>query len=276
MAEIKAAEVAKLRKMTGAGMMDCKKALKEADGDFEKAVEYIRERGQAIASKRAEREAAEGAVIAKVSEDGKKGALISLNCETDFVAKNEDFVKLAYAIVDKALETNTDNIDALKELDIDGIKIGDKVLEQSGVIGEKIELAQLQTVDAEAVVAYIHPGNKLAALVGFTKAGIDTQVYKDVAMQVAAMDPVAVSKDEVPQEVKDEEFKIGREQARLEGKPEKILDKIAEGRLNKFFKERTLLQQDFVKDGKMSVEQYLQAQDKDLTVTTFKRFTLNS
>ncbi|MCF8371816.1 MAG: translation elongation factor Ts [Bacteroidales bacterium] len=275
MAEIKAADVAKLRKMTGAGMMDCKKALIEGDGDFGKAVEYIRERGQAIANKRADREASEGCVIAKASQDGKLCVLISLNCETDFVAKNEDFVKLAYAIADTALENNPANLDELKELQIDGIKIGDRVLEQTGIIGEKIELSYFDKIEAAAVVAYIHPGNKLATTVGFNLAGIDMQVYKDIAMQIAAMDPVSISKDEVPQDVRDEEFKIGREAARLEGKPEAMLDKIAEGRLNKFFKERTLLAQDFVKDNKMSVDQYLKSQNKELTVTAFRRFTLN-
>lgn len=275
MAEIKAADVAKLRKMTGAGMMDCKTALKEADGDFDKAIEYIRERGQAIANKRADREASEGAVIAKASADGKHGAIISLNCETDFVAKNEDFVKLANAIVDKALDANPANLDELKELQLDGVKIGDKVLEQTGIIGEKIELSYFDKIEADTCVAYIHPGNKLATVVGFNKAGIDAQVYKDIAMQIAAMDPVGISKDDVPQSVRDEEFKIGREAARLEGKPEAMLDKIAEGRLNKFFKDRTLLAQDFVKDSKMNVDQYLKSQYKELTVTAFRRFTLN-
>lgn len=275
MAEIKAADVAKLRKMTGAGMMDCKKALIEGDGDFGKAIEYIRERGQAIANKRADREASEGAVIAKASQDGKLCVLVSLNCETDFVAKNEDFVKLAYAIADTALQNNPANLDELKEMQVDGIKISDRVMEQTGIIGEKIELSYFDKIEAAAVVAYIHPGNKLATAVGFNIAGIDAQVYKDIAMQIAAMDPVSISKDEVPQEIRDEEFKIGREAARLEGKPEAMLDKIAEGRLNKFFKERTLLAQDFVKDSKMNVDQYLKSQNKELTVTAFRRFTLN-
>ncbi len=275
MADIKAADVAKLRKMTGAGMMDCKKALKEADGDFEKAIEYIRERGMAIANKRADREATEGAVIAKASSKKFEAAIVSVKCETDFVAKNEDFVNFTTSLVDLALEKNPTNIDELSALELDGASVTDKVAEQSGIIGEKIELGYYERIEAETTVAYIHPGNKLAAVVGFNVAGIDEQVYKDVAMQIAAMDPVAINKDEVPAEIRDEEFKIGREQARLEGKPEKILDKIAEGRLNKFFKERTLLSQDFVKDSKMSVDQYLKSFNKDLTVTTFKRFTLN-
>jgi elongation factor Ts len=276
MADIKAADVAKLRKMTGAGMMDCKKALKEADGDFNKAIEIIREKGQAIANKRADRDATEGAVIAKISDDGKLAAIVSLNCETDFVAKNDSFVQLATAIADVALANNPANLDELKELNVEGMKIAEKVMEQTGVIGEKIELAYFDKITAEQVVAYIHPGNKLATVAGFNVAGMDTQIYRDVAMQIAAMDPVALSKEDVPQTIQDEEFKIGREQARLEGKPEKILDKIAEGRLNKFFKERTLLNQEFVKDNKKTIAQYLKEQNGDLTVTSFKRFTLNA
>ncbi len=276
MADIKAKDVARLRKMTGAGMMDCKNALKEADGDFDKAVEFIRERGQAIANKRAGREATEGAVLAKVNDANNHGVVISLNCETDFVAKNDDFVKFAYSIADLALNNKVNSVDELNALTIDGKKVGDKIIEQSGVIGEKLELGFFKNIDAEKVVAYIHPGNKLATLVGFNQAGIDTQIGKDIAMQVAAMDPVAVDKEDVPAEVRDEEFKIGREQARLEGKPEQILDKIAEGRLNKFFKENTLMNQDFVKESKMTVRQYLANQDKDLKVTEFLRFTLNS
>jgi elongation factor Ts len=275
MSEIKAADVAKLRKMTGAGMMDCKVALAEANGDFDKAVEYIRERGQAIANKRADREASEGAVIAKISDCGKTGAIISLNCETDFVAKNNDFVKLAHAICDLAIANKPASLDELKELSLNGTKIADKVIEQSGVIGEKIELSYFEKIEAEQVIAYIHPGNKLATLAGFNVSGMDMQVYKDVAMQIAAMDPVAIDKDDVSEKIREEEFKIGREAARLEGKPENMLDKIAEGKLQKFYKERTLLNQEFVKDNKLSVGQYLKTNHKDLTVTSFKRFTLN-
>jgi len=275
MADIKAKDVAKLRKMTGAGMMDCKNALKEADGDFDKAVEFIRERGMAIANKRADRDASEGAVLSKVNKDENKGVLISLNCETDFVAKNDDFVKFAFSIVDIALDNNVNSVEELNELIIDGKKVGDKIIEQSGIIGEKLEIGYFGAINAEKVVGYIHSGNMLATLVGFNQ-DIDTQIGRDVAMQVAAMDPVAIDKDDVSKEVRENEFKIGREQARLEGKPEKILDKIAEGRLNKFFKENTLMNQDFVKESKMTVRQHLQNQNKDLNVTEFKRFTLNS
>ncbi|MEA3443468.1 MAG: translation elongation factor Ts [Bacteroidota bacterium] len=274
MADIKAAEVAKLRKMTGAGMMDCKKALKEAEGDFDKAIEYIRERGMAIANKRADREATEGVVMAKVSSDNKLAAIVSLNCETDFVAKNEDFKNFVLSIINLALAKSPSNLEELKALELDGKTVDEKVTERSGITGEKMELAYFDSIKAESVISYIHMGNKLATIAGFNVAGLDAQIYKDVAMQIAAMDPVAISKDEISAKVRDDEFKIGREQARLEGKPEKILDKIAEGRLNKFFKERTLLSQDFVKDNKITVDQYLKSQNKDLTVTSFKRFSI--
>lgn len=271
--QIKAAEVAKLRKATGAGMMDCKNALQEANGDFDKAVEIIREKGKAIANKRADREASEGAVLAKT--DDKNGAIIVLNCETDFVAKNENFVAFAKTILDIAVNEKPEDLNALKELKIDGKTISDTVVEQIGVIGEKLELSYYEKINAENAVAYIHPGNRLATIVGFNQADVEEQVAKDVAMQVAAMDPVAIDKDNVAQEIVDEELKIAREKARLEGKPEELLDKIAMGRLGKFFKESTLLNQAFIKDSKKSVKQYLQESNKDLTVTVFKRFTLN-
>lgn len=275
MAEVTAADVAKLRKATGAGMMDCKNALVESNGDFEKAIELIRERGKAIANKRADREAGEGAALAKVNATGNHGAMVVLNCETDFVAKNNDFVALATSILDVAIEKKPADLEALKALEINGRKIGDLVMDQSGVTGEKFELSFYDKVDAAKVVAYIHPGNKLATLVGLNKADVETQVGKDVAMQIAAMSPVAVDKENVSEELRKKEFEIGREQARLEGKPENMLDKIAEGKVQKFFKESTLLNQDFVKDGKMTVRQYLQSVNKELTVTSFKRVSLN-
>ena len=274
MSEVKAADVAKLRKATGAGMMDCKNALVESNGDFEKAIELIRERGKAIANKRADRDAGEGVVLAKST--GGFGAIVVLNCETDFVAKNNDFVALTQSILDKALEKNPADLEALKALEINGRKISDLVMDQSGVTGEKFELSFYDKVEAAKVVAYIHPGNKLATLVGLNKADVDTQVGKDVAMQVAAMSPVSVDKDDVPETVRQKEFEIGREQARLEGKPENMLDKIAEGKVQKFYKESTLLNQDFVKDNKLTIRQYLQSISKDLTVTGFKRFSLNA
>ncbi len=275
MAGISASDVAKLRKMTGAGMMDCKNALTDADGDFNKAVEFIRERGKAIANKRTDREAKEGVVLSKISDCGKFGALIILNCETDFVAKNDDFVAFAFRILDLAVENRPANLEELLALNMANQSLSEKVIEQSGIIGEKIELAHYQFVADEQVMAYIHSGNRLATLAAFNVAAVDEQLYKDVVMQIAAMDPVAIDKGDVSQEIRDEEFKIGREQARLEGKPEQILDKIAEGRLNKFFTEKTLLNQEFIKDNKMNVGEYLKAANKDLTVTAMVRCTLN-
>lgn len=272
MADIKAADVQKLRKATGAGMMDCKKALQEAEGDFEKAVEIIRKKGQAIASKRADREAGEGNVQAKVA--GNYGAIISLNCETDFVAKNEDFVKFASSILDLAVAEKPADLEALKGLRMGGKTVEEAVVEQSGTIGEKLELGYFDSIEAEKVQAYNHFGNNLATLVGFNKADVEEQVAKDVAMQIAAMSPVAVDKDDVPAEVIAQERKIGREKALDEGKPENIVDRIAEGMVNKFLKENTLLNQEFTKDSKKTVGQYLKEADKDLKVTGFKRFSV--
>ncbi|MCE5345252.1 MAG: translation elongation factor Ts [Bacteroidales bacterium] len=275
MAVINAADVAKLRRVTLAGMMDCKKALEESEGNFDKAIEIIREKGQAVANKRADREATEGAVLARVSSNGKMGAMIVLSSETDFVAQNANFLTLANNILDIAIEKNPADLEELKSLPLDGVKIEEKVVQFVGIIGEKIELSYCERIEAAYVQAYIHPGNKLASLVGFTKAGADVQVYKDVAMQVAAMNPVSVDKDSVPEKIIAQELEIGREQARNDGKPEEMLDKIAQGKLNKFFKESTLLNQEFIKDNKITIKQYLQSVDKDLSVTGFKRFTLN-
>jgi elongation factor Ts len=270
------ADVVKLRKVTGAGMMDCKGALADADGNFERAVEIIREKGKLVANKRADRDAAEGVVLAKVSDDKKTGALIVLNCETDFVAKNENFVAFADSILNAALKNNADSLETLKGLDLNGRSIEAQVTEQTGVIGEKIELSYFNRIDAETVIGYIHPGNKLATLVGFNKAGVEINVAKDIAMQVAAMAPVAVDKDAVSQEVIDKELAIAKEKFRLEGKPEAMLDKIAQGALNKFFQESTLLNQVYVKDGKISIREFLSQNDKGLTVTAFDRYTLNA
>lgn len=275
MATINSADVAKLRRVTLAGMMDCKKALEEADGNFDKAIEIIRKKGQAVANKRSDRDATEGVVLSKVSQNGKLGAIIVLNSETDFVAKNNDFITFANKILNVAIEKSPANLDELKNLQLDGGKIADKIVEYVGIIGEKLDLSYYEKIEAAQVQAYIHPGNKLATLVGFTKAGVDVQVYKDVAMQIAAMNPVAVDKDFVPQTVIAQEIEIGKEQARRDGKPEEMLEKIAQGKLAKFFKESTLLNQDFVKDNKMTIRQYLQSADKDLTVTDFKRYSLN-
>jgi len=274
MIQIKAADVSNLRKTTGAGMMDCKRALQESNGDFDKALEIIRKKGKAIGIKRAEREAGEGVVLARVSEDGKKGVMIVLNCETDFVAKNDQFVKLAESIVDQAIEKNPANLDSLKQLKLNDVSLSELIVEQIGIIGEKLDLSYFEKIEDSKVIAYIHPGNKLATLVGLNINNIDVQVGKDVAMQVAAMNPMAIDKDQIPKEVIDKEIEIGKEQARMEGKPENILEKIALGKLNKFYKENTLLNQEFIKDKKKTIKQYLQETDKNLTVISFKRFSL--
>jgi elongation factor Ts len=274
MAEITAADVSKLRKITGAGMMDCKKALQESNGNFDKAVEIIRKKGQAIANKRADREATEGVVIAKTTNDEKRGAIIVLNCETDFVAKNEDFIKFAKSILNRAIEDNPDNLDDLKKIDLGGKAVADKVIENMGIIGEKLELSYYGHIEGQQVISYIHPGNRLASLVALNKTA-DVQVGRDVAMQVAAMNPVAVDREDVPAEIVEKEREIGREQARREGRPENILDKIAEGKLNKFYKESTLLNQDYTKDNKKTIGQYLKEIDDGLTVKGFLRYSLN-
>ena len=271
---ISTADVVKLRKATGAGMMDCKNALTDAEGNFDRAVEIIREKGKLVASKRADRESSEGVVLAKVSEDKSFGAVLSLNCETDFVAKNENFIALTEKILNHAIANKCANLDEVRALLMDGRTIGEQVLEQTGIIGEKIERPFYACIAAANVVPYIHPGNKLATLVGYSKV-IDFQAGRDVAMQVAAMNPVAVDNSDVAPEIVEQELKIAKEKFRLEGKPENMLDKIAQGALNKFFKDSTLLNQDFVKDNKMTIRQYLNGVNKDVKVTTFIRFTLN-
>ena len=272
---ITAAEVNKLRKQTGAGMMDCKKALVEADGDFEKAVDYLRKKGQKVAAKRGDRDANEGLVIAKTL-DGKRGSMIVLNCETDFVAKNEDFGDFANTILDLAIENKASSLDELKAMNFNGsgLSVADKITEQVGKIGEKIDLSAVEVVEASKVVAYNHPGNKLAAMVGIDSDAVDDETGKDVAMQIAAMNPVSVDSDGVDKETIEREIEIGKEQARQEGKPEEMLEKIAMGKLNKFYKESTLLNQQFIKDNKQTVKQYLESVDKNAKITGFKRISL--
>jgi len=255
--------------------MDCKKALEESNGDFEKAIEIIRKKGQAIANKRADREAGEGVVLAKASGDNSYGVMITLNCETDFVAKNKDFVGFASKILDLALQKKPSDLEELKKLTLDSKTVADKVVEQMGIIGEKLDLAYYELVEAPMVVPYIHHGNKLATLVALNMK-VELQVGKDVAMQVAAMNPVAVDREDVSAETIEKEKEIGREQARREGKPENMLDRIAEGKLQKFFKESTLLNQDFTKDSKKTVRQYLQETNKQLAVVSFKRYSLTN
>jgi len=258
--------------MTGAGMMDCKQALTESDGDFDKAIEILRKKGQKVAAKRADREATEGIIIAKTSPDKSFGALIVLNSETDFVAKSADFVNYAKAVLDLAVAKRPASLDALKALDLNGRTVEENLMDLVGKIGEKLELSNFETVQADTVSGYNHQGNKLATLVGLNKSGEKIEeVAHDLAMQVAAMAPIAVDKDDVKPEIIEKEIEIGKEQARNEGKPEAMLEKIAMGKLNKFYQESTLLNQAFVKDHNQTIRQYLQGVDKDLTVTAFRR-----
>jgi elongation factor Ts len=270
MATITAADVNKLRKQTGAGMMDCKKALQEAEGDFEAAVDILRKKGQKIAAKRADRDATEGCVLAD-SKDG-IGIVLSLNCETDFVAKNDSFVNLTRSILDLAIANGIKSKDALLAANLDGMTVEEKLTEQTGVIGEKLEIGAFEAIEAPAVSTYIHAGNKLATVVGLNEEAGEAGV--NVAMQAAAMNPIALNRDAVSQEVVDRELEVGRDQARQEGKPEAMLDKIAQGRLNKFYKENTLLEQEYIRDNKMTIAKYLDSEKKGLTVTDFKRVSL--
>ena len=272
---ITAQDVKKLRDMTGAGMMDCKKALTESNGDFETAVEFLRKKGAKLEAKRADRDANEGVVIAQVSEDGSKGVVVRVGCETDFVAKNDDFVNLTKKIAQIALDKFPANLEALKALPFDNITVGEKLTEQVGVIGEKIELSSYEKIEAAQVVPYIHMGYKAGVIIGLNKNSSEfDSVGRDVAMQVAAMKPIAVDKEGVDSGMIEKEIEIGKEQARQEGKPEALLEKIAMGKLNKFFKERTLLNQSFVKDSSVNVAEYLRQADSDLTVTDFKHVQL--
>jgi len=271
---ITAADVNKLRKQTGAGMMDCKNALVEANGDFDKAIEELRKKGQKVAAKRGDREATEGVVLSKTSSDGKTGVIVRLNCETDFVAKNDSFVEFADSIATIALENDVTSLDALKEMKLGEISIAEKIVEQTGVIGEKIDLSAYDKINGETVFGYNHPGNSVAALVGLNKEGRSAEA-KDVAMQVAAMSPIALDKDGIPQDVIDKEIELGKELAIKEGKPAEMAEKIAMGRLNKFFKEVTLLDQSYIKDNKKSIQQFLTESENGLTVTGFKKFSLS-
>lgn len=275
MANITAADVNKLRKATGAGMMDCKKALVEADGDFDKAIELLRKKGQKVAAKRADRDSSEGAAIAKVNADNTQGVIISLNCETDFVAKNETFVTLANELAELALAHASK--DSFLAADYKGMTVADKLTEQTGVIGEKIEIGSFEKLEAAFVGSYIHAGNKIATLVGLS-ASVDgaAAAAKDVAMQAAAMNPVALNEDGVDQSIIDKEIEIAKDQLRQEGKPEEMLDKIAQGKLKRFFKDNTLVNQDFIKDSKQSVAQYVKSVDGGLSVTGFQRVALDN
>lgn len=274
---ITAAEVNKLRQETGAGIMDCKKALTETNGDFEAAIDYLRKKGAKIAANRSDREANEGVVVALTSEDGKFGCAVNLSSETDFVAKNEDFINLAKSIADVALAGRIKTVEELNNAQLDGVTIKDKLLDTVAKIGEKIEVKKYEVLEGEGVVSYIHMGYRMGVLVQLNKALNDeiTTAGKDVAMQIAAMNPVAIDASGVSDDIKDRERAIAREKAIAAGKPENILDKIAEGAVNTMLKENTLLPQPFVKDGSKTVEQYLKSADKDLTVVSFKRVTLS-
>jgi len=267
------ADISRLRKMCGAGMMDCKSALEEAENDFDKAMEIIRKKGQAVAAKRSDRDASEGCVLA--AENGDFAAIVAVKCETDFVAKNADFIAMTKGFLDLALANKpTSKEEALAMALSDGRTVENHITDRIGVTGEKMEFGFYEFVNDASTISYIHPGNKLATIVAFNMP-LERQVARDVAMQIAAMNPVSITPADVTQKVIDTEMEIARDKARQAGKPENMLDRIAQGALQKFFKENTLLQQDFVKDSSMTIDQYLKKQDKDLTVTSFKRVTLN-
>ena len=269
--------VKELRDKTGAGMMDCKKALIETNGDFEKAIDVLRKKGQKVAAKRADRDTSEGVVLALCNENNNVGGLLSLNCETDFVAKNESFIELAHSILMLALKNESLDIASIKSLSFDdgSMSIDDKLVEQTGVIGEKIELSNYFIIKSDYVAGYIHPGNKLAALVGFNTVfdGI-ADFGKNIAMQIAAMNPLGLDEDDLSEEVINKEIEIGKDLARKEGKPEDMLERIAQGRLKKFFKENTLLHQIYIKDSKLTISEYLKSSGRDVTVVNFKRVNL--
>lgn len=275
--QISAADVNKLRQATGAGMMDCKKALVESNGDFDAAVDYLRKKGAKVAAGRQDRESNEGVVIAKTTADGKKGVIVELNCETDFVAKNEDFIAFGEKVADAAIAQAPATLDELLSIEIDGSKVSDLLLDQTGKIGEKIAISTYETVEAEKVVGYIHGNYRLGVLVGLNQAVDGAEdAGRDVAMQIAAMNPIAVDKDGVDASVIERELNIAKEQIRAEGKPEEMVEKIAQGKLNKFYRDNTLLNQEFVKDSSKNIAQFLSGVSKDLTVSTFKRVQLGS
>ncbi|MAH60140.1 MAG: translation elongation factor Ts [Flavobacteriaceae bacterium] len=273
MSKISAADVNKLRKATGAGMMDCKKALVEAEGDFDTAVEVLRKKGQKVAANRADRDSSEGAVIARVNDDATVGVIVSVNCETDFVAKNESYVTLANQLADVALAH--DSIDSFLAADFNGMSVADKLTEQTGVIGEKIEIGGFERLEGAFVGSYIHAGNKIATLTSLS-AGVDgaAEAAKNVAMQAAAMNPIALNEEGVDAATVEKEIEIAKDQLRQEGKPEAMLDNIAKGKLKRFFKDNTLVNQAYIKDGKQSVSDYVKSVDAELSVTGFKRVAL--
>ena len=273
---ITASQVNELRQKTGAPLMDCKKALTESNGDLDAAIDYLRKKGQKVSALRNDRDAKEGVVYALTTQDSKTGVLLNLGCETDFVGKNAEFIEFARKAAEIALNNNIDNVNDLLRTNMDGVTIGDRVSDMIGKIGEKIEIKKLERVSGESVIPYIHAGYKMGVLVAFNQPKNDKieATGKDVAMQIAAMNPVSLDKDSVPQEVIDRELDIAREQIRQEGKPENMLDKIAAGKLQKFFKDNTLMAQQFVKDSNKTVADVIKETDANMKVVTFKRMTL--
>ena len=269
---ITAAEINKLRQQTGAGMMDCRKALVESDGDFEAAIDYLRKKGQKVAALRGDREAKEGVIIAQTTSDNKTGYIINVSCETDFVSKNDEYIAFAKSIMEAAIKNNVKSIEELNAAKIGNETIADKLNEQVAKIGEKISVSKFEKVEAPYVAAYIHGSYRMGVLVGFNKN--NEEAGKDVAMQIAAMNPIAIDQSAVPAETIERERNIAIEQIKAEGKPAEMAEKIAVGKINKFFKESTLLAQAFVKDGNKSVADYLKNQDPDLKVVAFKRVAL--
>ena len=270
---ISAKEVAKLREMTGAGMMDCKKALTESNGDFDAAIDLLRKKGQKISAARADRDANEGVVFARTNDAATWGIMIELNCETDFVARNEAFQQMGETILNIAFENKPSDIEGLKALPMNKVTVADELTSAMGRIGEKIDVSSFEQVEGERVISYIHPGARVGVMVAFTGVGSeDTEaVGKNIAMQIAAMRPVAVDESQVSQAILDREFRIGREQAIEEGKPENIIDRVAEGKVKRFLKDNTLLNQDYVKDSSKSVATYLKETNPNLKVKAFKR-----
>ncbi|PSR00900.1 MAG: elongation factor Ts [Bacteroidetes bacterium SW_11_45_7] len=273
---ITAKEVNELRQKTGAGLMDCKNALTESDGDMDAAIDYLRKKGQKVSQKRSDKEAVEGVAIAETSKDKKRGAIIYLSSETDFVAKNDSFISFAKSIADLAVTEFPSSREELLGLQHNGVTVEEKVNEQVGVINENIQLARYETSEAETVIAYNHAGYKIGVLVELNKPADEQieQIGKDLAMQIAAMTPIALDKDGVPQETIEKERSLAREQAINEGKPEKVVDQIAEGKLRKFYEESTLLNQQFVKDSQKTVREALQEIDPELEVKNFKRVAI--
>ncbi len=278
MANISAKDVNLLRQTTGAGMMDCKQALTEAEGDFEKAIDILRKKGQKVSAKRADRDASEGAVFVETNDAGTEATLIQLNCETDFVARNEDFQNIGQSILSLARNHKPADIDSLLALPLNGSTVEGTLTDAMGRIGEKLQISSYEQIAGDAVVTYLHPGSRIGVAVAFANPKGDTEsIGKDVAMQIAAMSPVAVDESGVDQQTIEKEIEIGKEQARNEGKPEAILEKIALGKLKKFLQENTLLNQEFVKDTSKTVGQYIkETLGKDATVTAFKRIQLGA